>query len=165
MVALNQWGSRARPPDQADELLAGIATDALQEAQHHALGGALEAGIAEAAHRALHEGVALLGSQGKLDREGPVEESSQLLERLQFCIVHIDHHASHHDRFQPPAQTQTPLETRPSVQTQTPLEKARSSASCRHDVICEEESADPQGVFYACDAFDNATVMITRLSV
>jgi hypothetical protein len=38
-------------------------------------------------------------------------------------------------------------------------------ASCRHDVISNDKSASQQVDFYACDAFDEDTVMITRLSV
>jgi hypothetical protein len=32
---------------------------------------------------------------------------------MQLFVVHVDHHAPHHDRPQLPVQTQTPLESRP----------------------------------------------------
>ncbi|MDO8598307.1 MAG: type II toxin-antitoxin system HicB family antitoxin, partial [Sulfuricaulis sp.] len=35
--------------------------------------------------------------------------------RMQLFVVHIDHHAPHHDRPQLPVQTQTPLESRPPL--------------------------------------------------
>ena len=114
-VALDELASFATAFDQPGDLLTGIAADPLQEAQHHGLVGALQPGVAEAAHRAGDEAVALFGSHRKVQGHCALHKSPDLGQRMQLLVVHIDHHAPHHDRPQPPVQTQTPLESRPPL--------------------------------------------------
>jgi hypothetical protein len=53
-----------------------------------------------------------------------VQHLSRLVERMQLRVVHIDHHASHHDRSQRPVQAHFALETRTPVQAHSVLDKA-----------------------------------------
>jgi hypothetical protein len=60
-VALDQRGGRLRTGHQAGQLLARIAAHVHQKAQHQALVGWPQAGVAQAAYGACNELVALLG--------------------------------------------------------------------------------------------------------
>ncbi len=70
----------------------------------------LSRGVAEAACYARHELVALCGGHRETQGHGTFEKSPHLIQRLQLRIIHVDHHASHHDRYPLPLQTHTPLE-------------------------------------------------------
>ena len=73
-VALDERASLAAAFDQPGDLLARVAAHALQKAQQHGLLGALQAAIAEAAHRAGDEIVALIGRHRKTNLYGSVQK-------------------------------------------------------------------------------------------
>ena len=74
---------------------------------------AFESDIAETARRARNKLVALIGRDRKPQGHRAFEKGPYLIQRLQLDIIHVDHHALHHDRYPLPVQTHTPLETRP----------------------------------------------------
>jgi hypothetical protein len=97
--------------DQPRELRTRIAAHAPQKAQHHAFIGAAQPSVAKAAQGAGNKIVALIGAHRKTDCHGAIEKGPQLVQRMQLCVVPIDHHASHHDRSQLPVQAHFALET------------------------------------------------------
>ena len=56
-----------------------------------------EASVTEVAYGACNEFVTRIAGHRKSDYPGPVQECLQLRPRIQSFVVHIDHHASHHD--------------------------------------------------------------------
>jgi hypothetical protein len=70
------------PLDQPRQLLARIAADALQKAQHHRLLSALQIHIGEAAQGAADAGISFSRGKPPLDRRRAVQESLKLLQGL-----------------------------------------------------------------------------------
>lgn len=58
------------------------------------------------------ESVAAFGGHRTIDHHSSIQEGRQLGPRDQQFVVHVDHHAKHHDRRHLPVQTHTPLESR-----------------------------------------------------
>jgi cytochrome c-type biogenesis protein CcmH/NrfG len=61
---------------------------------------------------------------------------------MQLFVVHIDHHASHHDRSQLPVQTQTPLESRPSLRLKPHWTRLKARVELRNVLQIEPKNAD-----------------------
>lgn len=77
-VALSQRGALTAAFDQPGELLARIATDPFQEAQHHGLLAALQVPVAESSHGAGDEFIALPCRHREIHRHGPVQKALQI---------------------------------------------------------------------------------------
>jgi len=97
------------PFDQSSELLARVAADALKEAQNHRLVGAFQPGIAETSHSVCDEFVPLVCRHREIHRYGSGYKGLQIGQRVQLFVVHIDYHASYHDRSRLPVSDSYPI--------------------------------------------------------
>src|ERR1035437_7201334 len=127
-VALVQALAIEHACQQPGELGTAVAAGGNQVPKHHALVGAIEAGIAKALGHRNDGGVTgfIIVGYTKAHLDSTAQEDLKLGNCLQTGFVHVDHHVGN-DRPKPAVQAHISLESRTPLQALTSLDKAAGS--------------------------------------